>query len=111
MNDVTRTSKDLAKYLAHLAACTRGSLKGAESRTMRITLKDSEAIQTAADLLSATHEPPADEHPDKARLDWLNDQPVHFIELDDFSIIDAKGLDVRTAIDAKRSAPTKGESR
>lgn len=55
-------------------------------------------------------EPPSPEHPDKERLDWLNEQPVHFIELDDFSIIDVKGLDVRAAIDAKRHALTKSES-
>lgn len=54
-------------------------------------------------------EPPP-EHPDKARLDWLNEQPVHFIELDDFSIIDVRGLDVRAAIDERRAAVTKEES-
>lgn len=36
---------------------------------------------------------------DFARLTWLNEQPVSFIELDNFTIIDVKGNDVRTAID------------
>lgn len=47
---------------------------------------------------------PVDDARDAARLDWLNEQPVHFIELDDFSIIDVKGLDVREAIDAAMRA-------
>lgn len=54
-------------------------------------------------------QPPLAEHPDKARMDWLNEQPVHYIELDDFSQIDVKGLDVRAAIDVRRSSSTKGE--
>jgi len=48
--------------------------------------------------------PAAEEVRDSELLDWLNEQPVHFIELDDFSIIDVKGNDVRTAIRAAMSA-------
>lgn len=62
-------------------------------------------IREAVEKLRAAQ--PPTEHPDKARLDWLNEQPVHFIELDDFSIIDVKGLDVRAAIDARRASVTK----
>lgn len=37
---------------------------------------------------------------DKARIDWLNEQVVNIIDLDDGRIIDARGNDVRPAIDA-----------
>ena len=37
---------------------------------------------------------------DSARLDWLNEQIVDVIYLDDGSMIDARGNCVRTAIDA-----------
>ena len=60
-------------------------------------------------LIGASETP--SKHPDEARMDWLNEQPVHFIELDDFSIIDVRGLDVRKAVDEgiekRRNAETK----
>lgn len=41
---------------------------------------------------------------DAELLDWLNERPVHFIELDDFSIIDVAGRDVRAAVRAAMPA-------
>lgn len=35
---------------------------------------------------------------DRKLLDWLNEQVVDAIRMDDFSVIDVRGLDVRTAI-------------
>jgi hypothetical protein len=40
---------------------------------------------------------------DRDRLEWLNEEIVNVIDLDDGRIIDVRGLDVRKAIDAARA--------
>lgn len=44
---------------------------------------------------------------DKDRLDWLQEQIVDVIYLDDGTIIDVRGNSVREAIDTARSRKTK----
>jgi hypothetical protein len=103
--DETLPQRYAREHQNYLKLC--GSMTAEQVADLQLQLNNALAREQALQqLLTAADERVDVLELDKARIDWLAEQPVDTLYLDDGRIIDIAGrVDLRDAIDAAMAAP------
>lgn len=110
-HDETLPQRYEREHQAYLKLC--GSMTAEQVADLQLQLNNSLAREQALQALLTAADERADVlERDKVRIDWLEEQPVDTLYLDDGRIIDIAGrVDLRDAIDAAMAAPRPAEDR